>query len=88
MDEDGIIRKNRKNVKPPLKIEILCDEKKSHTYSLAGIITHLGSSMNTGHYIAEIMYKNCYYKCDDAFICKTTQSALSKEGYGFLFKRC
>ena len=86
-NEDGNTYKNTNRVKPSALINVKSKESNNHTYMLCGIITHLGSSMDTGHYIAEVRYGKSWLKCNDSTITSTTFESLSNEGYGFLFKK-
>ena len=86
-DQLGNTHKNTKKVEPPLHIDVTSREGNKYRYSLCGIITHLGSSMDTGHYVAEIIHDSSWYKCDDSIVRKTSYNNLSKEGYGYLFEK-
>ena len=68
-------------------INVLSQEENLHSYKLSGIITHLGTGMETGHYIAEVEYGSQWFKCDDSTIEETSVECLSTEGYGYLFEK-
>ena len=85
-DEDGTTYKNSGRVRPPAMINVTSKEQSNYSYTLCGIVTHLGSSMDEGHYIAEVKYGNCWFKCNDSSVTKTTFERLSDEGYGYLFE--
>ena len=85
-DEDGTTYKNSGRVRPPPMINVTSKEQSNYSYTLCGIVTHLGSSIDEGHYIAEVKYGNCWFKCNDSSVTKTTFERLSDEGYGYLFE--
>ena len=87
MNRQGIICKRNDKVKPPSTIDITSEEGNLHKYVLCGVITHFGTSMNSGHYICEINYRNQWFRCDDERITETEFRNLSEEGYGFLFEK-
>ncbi|KAK5639385.1 hypothetical protein RI129_011877 [Pyrocoelia pectoralis] len=62
-----------------LNLQLPYDNK----YLLFAVINHLGSSINAGHYISYIRYKdNFWYKCDDLVISEAgIEEVLESEGY-------
>ena len=38
------------------------------TYSIFGMISHIGTSTRNGHYIAYVKYNDIWFKCDDNVI--------------------
>ena len=87
MDAFGRAKKNNSNVIPPLGFIIQTDNDNAIAYSLCGILTHIGQNLNSGHYISEVKKNNEWWKCNDYTITKTAFEDLSKQGYGFLFRR-
>jgi len=65
-----------------------------NSYKLIGIICHIGSTINSGHYISYINVKNQWYKCDDSNIHEHNDSFLNVENYRYelpyvaLYKLC
>ena len=87
MDAFGRTKKNNSDVIPPLGFIIQTDNDNVIAYSLCGVLTHLGRNLNSGHYISEVKKYNEWWKCNDDTITETTFEDLSKQGYGFLFRR-
>ena len=58
LTETGYI-KNQALVKVPL-----CFKLKEHDYNVIGIVNHVGSTMNSGHYTADIKVEN-WKHCND-----------------------
>ena len=52
---------------------IKLDSKLIHnsiSYDLFGSLRHLGSSVDSGHYVTDLFYQNCIYICNDRKISK------------------
>ena len=77
--------KNNKNIIPPLGFTVQTDNDSVIAYSLCGVLTHLGRSLSSGHYISEVRKNTKWWKCNDSSISETSFDNLSKQGYGFLF---
>jgi ubiquitin C-terminal hydrolase len=86
-DVNGKTFKIHKEVDPPSGFKIKTDASKIHDFSLCGILTHLGQEITAGHYISEVRKNENWWRCNDISIKKTNFEHLSKQGYGFLFKR-
>ena len=54
MDMYGRGFKNNKDFIPPLVFTVQTDNESVITYSLCGLLTHLGRSLSSGHYICEV----------------------------------
>jgi len=80
---------NPNNTKKFHKI-ILCEgnKKESHSihfgknfYKLIGVICHIGSTINSGHYISYVNVKGQWYKCNDSNINKHNGNFLNVQNY-------
>ena len=76
------------SVNPPLGFTVESGESFVQPYSLCGVLTHIGSELKSGHYIAEVRKDDQWWKCNDDKISITHFDNLSKQAYGFLFKKC
>ena len=75
------------SVNPPLGFTVESGESFVQPYSLCGVLTHIGSELKSGHYIAEVRKDDKWWKCNDDKISITHFDNLSKQAYGFLFKK-
>ena len=87
LDAYGRAIKNNSDIIPPLGFTVQTDDDNIIAYSLCGVLSHLGRSLNSGHYISEVKRNTEWWKCNDSSITKTTYRNLSKQGYGFLFQK-
>lgn len=59
--------------------DILKDEHETpYIYQLFGIISHIGPSIDSGHYISYIKLKGEWYKCDDEDVYLSTKVSIEK----------
>ena len=72
---------------PPLGFTIHTEQSHTYAYSLCGVLTHIGRSLNSGHYISEVRMDSQWWKCNDSTITRTSFPELSRGGYGFLFEQ-
>ena len=86
MDMYGRCFKNNKDIIPPLGFIVESENDNAIAYSLCGVLTHLGRSLSSGHYICEVRKNTKWWNCNDSRISETSFDNLSKQGYGFLFE--
>ena len=86
-DENGCLYKDERPVDAAQTITVTSKEGNEYEFTLCGIITHYGSSIESGHYIAEIKQQQKWFKCNDSIITETISENLSTTGYGFLYKK-
>ena len=84
---NGNFTKNNDTIKPTSSINVKLNNDNIVPYDLCGIITHIGSSLSSGHYIAEVKYGETWFKCNDAQVSLTSYQELSDSGYGYLFQK-
>ncbi|KAK1934711.1 putative ubiquitin carboxyl-terminal hydrolase [Babesia divergens] len=60
---------------------------KRATYRPVGIISHIGSNINTGHYVCHINRNNQWYTFNDSKVLRS-DSISAANGYIYLLKRC
>ena len=87
MDMYGRCFKNNKDIIPPLGFIVESENDNAIAYSLCGVLTHLGRSLSSGHYICEVRKNTKWWNCNDSRISETSFDNLSKQGYGFLFEK-
>ena len=86
-DENGCLYKDERPVDAAQTITVTSKEGNEYEFTLCGIITHYGSSIESGHYIAEIKQQQKWFKCNDSIITETISENLSTTGYEFLYKK-
>ena len=58
-----------------------------YVYSLCGVLTHIGSGMNTGHYLTDVKKNEQWWRCYGENINESSFEKLSRSGYGFFFEQ-
>lgn len=90
---DGNLLKVSRSVKLPFKLKLserFTSNHKSMEYQLSSFICHLGSRIDSGHYIAYILRGSQWYECDDSKIREisaTRAENMAKKGYLFHFAK-
>ena len=87
ISRDGRGFKIETPINPPLGFTIKTQDSSSYSYRLCGVLTHIGNQLNSGHYIAEVMQSNRWWKCNDDKISQTSFNTLSNQAYAFLFEK-
>ncbi|EHB01734.1 Ubiquitin carboxyl-terminal hydrolase 26 [Heterocephalus glaber] len=87
-NKDILVKKTESRTQKPGK---KADGKGPHTYRLIGIISHLGNSHNSGHYISDVydFKKQVWFTYNDLLVSRISESLVQKArlctGYIFFY---
>ncbi|MCG8340299.1 MAG: ubiquitin carboxyl-terminal hydrolase [Cytophagales bacterium] len=78
-----IKQKIENSVNTPLFLTIpaacMNDGQASHAYNLVAFVVHIGKTLDFGHYIAYVKRVDKWFRCNDSWVGKVTESDASKE---------